>query len=66
MWDGADPHARERALTIAHENPPPAICPDQALAEIRDVIDSIGDTCPESARRSLGKWRYIYPIRYIY
>jgi len=35
MQDRADPHARERALA-----------PD---AEIRDVLDSLGDTCPECA-----------------
>jgi hypothetical protein len=43
MQDRADPHARERALFIARED----VGPDEALAEIRDVLDSIGDTCPE-------------------
>jgi hypothetical protein len=47
MQDRADPHARERALFIAREDPPPGVGPDEALAEIRDVLDSIGDTCPE-------------------
>jgi hypothetical protein len=47
MQDRADPHARERALTIARENPPPAASLEEAIAEIRDVLDSIGDTCPE-------------------
>jgi hypothetical protein len=47
MQDRADPHARGRALTIAREDPPAGVSPDQAVAEIRDVIDSIGDTCPE-------------------
>jgi hypothetical protein len=47
MQDSADPHARERALAIAREDPPPGVTPDNALAEISDVIDSIGDTCPE-------------------
>jgi hypothetical protein len=47
MQDRADPHARERALTIAHQNLPPGIAADQALAELCDVLDSIGDTCPE-------------------
>jgi hypothetical protein len=47
MQDRADPHARERALTLAHEDPPAGVSPDQAVAEIRDVNDSIGDTCPE-------------------
>jgi hypothetical protein len=47
MQDRADPHARERALIIAREDPPPGVAPDQARAEILDVLDSIGDTCPE-------------------
>ena len=47
MRDRADPHARERALTIAREDPPAGVSPDRAVAEIRDVLDSIGDTCPE-------------------
>lgn len=47
MLDRADPHARKCALIIARENLPPGADPDQALAEIRDVLDSIGDTCPE-------------------
>ncbi|SCB53818.1 hypothetical protein GA0061098_102125 [Bradyrhizobium shewense] len=47
MRDRADPHARERALAIARENPPPGVTAVQADAEIRDVLDSFGDTCPE-------------------
>ena len=47
MLDRADPHARERALDIACQDPPAGISADEALAEIRDVLDSIGDTCPE-------------------
>jgi hypothetical protein len=47
MRDRADPYARERALQIAHENPPPAVSPDEAVAAVRDVLDTIGDTCPE-------------------
>jgi hypothetical protein len=47
MQDRADPHARERAVAIAYQHPPPSISPDEALAELHDVLDSIGDTCPE-------------------
>jgi len=47
MQDRADPHARERAFDIARHDPPPGSSPEQALAEIEDVLDSIGDTCPE-------------------
>ncbi len=47
MRDRADPSARERALQIAREDPPPAVTPDEAVAAIRDVLDTIGDTCPE-------------------
>ena len=47
MQDGADPQARERALLLASQDPPPGVSPDSAIAEVRDVLDSIGDTCPE-------------------
>jgi hypothetical protein len=47
MQDRADPHARERALDLAHQDPPSGISIDEAVAEIREVLDSIGDTCPE-------------------
>ena len=47
MKDRADPHARERALDIARRDPPPGFSPEAAAAEIREVLDSIGDTCPE-------------------
>jgi hypothetical protein len=45
--DQADPHARDRAVDIARHEPPPGLSPDAAVAEIREVLDSIGDTCPE-------------------
>jgi hypothetical protein len=45
--DRAGPHARERAMDIARHDPPPGLSPDAAAAEVREVLDSIGDTCPE-------------------
>jgi hypothetical protein len=45
--DRADPYARERAFDIARQNPPIGVSRDAALKEIRDVLDSIGNTCPE-------------------
>lgn len=47
MQNRADPHARERAFDIACQDPPPGVSPDEAAAAVRDVLDSIGDTCPE-------------------
>jgi hypothetical protein len=47
MQDRADPHAREHALTIAREDAPPGVSPNEAVAEILNVLDSIGDTCPQ-------------------
>ena len=47
MQDRADAHARERAFDIARRNPPAGVSTDEAAAEVRDVLDSIGDTCPE-------------------
>jgi hypothetical protein len=47
MQDRADPHTRERALQIACEDPPPGCSPQAAAGAIAEVLDSIGDTCPE-------------------
>jgi hypothetical protein len=47
MQDHADPHARERALVIARQDAPVGVSSDEAVAEVRDVLDSVGDTCPE-------------------
>jgi hypothetical protein len=45
--DRADPHAREHAVDIARQHPPPGLSPDSAVLEVREVLESIGDTCPE-------------------
>lgn len=45
--DRADPHAREHAFDIARQEPLDGLSPDKAVAEVREVLDSIGDTCPE-------------------
>jgi len=47
MQDRADPHARKRALEIAREYPPDGISAEAAAIAIAEVLDSIGDTCPE-------------------
>ena len=47
MQDRADPHARDRVIDIARQCPPPGFSPEAAVAEVREVLDSIGDTCPE-------------------
>jgi hypothetical protein len=47
MQDRSDPHARKHALEIAHTNPPPGLSPQAAAGAVLDVLDSIGDTCPE-------------------
>jgi hypothetical protein len=47
MQDRADPHAHDRAVELARQDPPPGVSPDAAVAELREVLDSIGDTCPE-------------------
>ena len=47
MQDRADPHARERAFDIARLYPPADVSRQAAEAAVRDVLDSIGDTCPE-------------------
>lgn len=52
--DRADPHARERAVELARRHPPDGISGDQAVDEVRDVLDYLGDTCPECPPYSAG------------
>ena len=47
MQDRADPDARARALDFAGQHPPAEVSRDEAIAEIKEVLDSCGDTCPE-------------------
>ena len=47
IQDRADPHARQHAVAVARDDPPHGVSPDEAIAEIREVLDSIGDACPE-------------------
>ena len=47
MQDRADPNARERAFDIARQDPPQELSATEAIAEIEDVLSSIGDSCPE-------------------
>lgn len=47
MQDRADPHARERAFDIVRRDLPEGVSRQAAEAAVRDVLDSIGDTCPE-------------------
>jgi hypothetical protein len=35
------------AFDIARRDPPAGVSTDKAAAEVRDVLDSIGNTCPE-------------------
>jgi hypothetical protein len=50
--DRTDPHAREHALQIAREDPPPGVSPDHAIAVVRDLLNRTGDTCPECRPRN--------------
>ncbi len=47
MQDRADPHARDRAFDIAREEPPLGVSSQAAAVAIAEVLDSIGDICPE-------------------
>jgi hypothetical protein len=47
MQDRADPHACERAFAVARQDPPSGVSPQAAAVAIAEVLDSIGDTCPE-------------------
>jgi hypothetical protein len=47
MQDRADPHARERAFNVARQNPPAGVSSQAAAVAIAEVLDSMGDKCPE-------------------
>jgi len=47
MQDRVDPHARDRAFQIARTGPPAGVSSQAAAVAIAEVLDSIGDTCPE-------------------
>ena len=47
MCDRADPHARERAFDVARQDPPVGVSSQAAAGAIAEVLDSIGDRCPE-------------------
>lgn len=59
--DRADPHAQERAFNIAREDPPAGVSPDVAAAEVCDVLNPIGDACPECPpiRKKLDRTRVV-------
>jgi hypothetical protein len=42
-----DPHARERAFEMDRHAGPPGVSPEAAAVEIAEIVDGIGDTCPE-------------------
>jgi hypothetical protein len=50
MQDRANPHAREQAFEIARRDPPAGLTVTEAIAAIGEVLEGIGDTCPESSR----------------
>ena len=50
MQDRADSHARERAFDVARRDPPSGVSAQAAAVAVAEVLDSIGDTCPECER----------------
>lgn len=48
-----DPHAGERAFDFGCRNPPLGVSLEKAAAEVRDVLDSIHDACPECLPESI-------------
>jgi hypothetical protein len=47
MQDRANPYARERAIVIARQNPPIGVSPNEVVTAVADVLDSMGDICPQ-------------------
>jgi hypothetical protein len=47
MQDHGAPLARGRAFDVARRDPPAGVSAEAAAGAIVEVLDSIGDTCPE-------------------
>ena len=47
MMDRTDPDAWQRAIEIAQEDPPIGAAPAEAVAVLKEIRNSIGDTGPE-------------------
>jgi hypothetical protein len=47
MQNRADPNARERAFDVARQDPPAGVSSQAAAVAIAEVLDSMGDNCPE-------------------
>jgi len=47
MQDRGDPYARVRGFDVARQHPPAGVSSEAAAVAIAEVLDSIGDTCPE-------------------
>jgi len=47
IQDRADPHARERAFVMARQDPPPGVSAQAAATALAEVLEGIGDSCPE-------------------
>lgn len=47
MQDRGDPHARERAFDVARQDPAGRYSPEAAAVAIAEVLETIGDSCPE-------------------
>jgi hypothetical protein len=45
--DRTDPHAWQEALRVAREEPLAGLSSDEEVAAVREMLDSVGDTCPE-------------------
>lgn len=53
MQDCTDPHARDRAYDIARRDPPAGVSPHEATDAITELLDSVGDPCPECPPKDL-------------
>ncbi|MBV8698388.1 MAG: hypothetical protein JO052_11120, partial [Bradyrhizobium sp.] len=47
MVDRGNPHARDHAFEIARRDLPPGISSNAAAVVIAEVLESMGDSCPE-------------------
>jgi hypothetical protein len=52
----APTRTRERAFAIAREEPPPGVSSAAAAVAVSEVLDGIGDACPECEMTDSDSW----------
>jgi hypothetical protein len=55
------PHAREHALDVARQDPPAGVSPDDIVAEVSEVLNSVGASPTKPSLSPRQRWRRAGP-----